>query len=304
MKKKNKNRDKWNRNVRADVKRALIEEAGGKCANPGCAERLLELHHIEQWHVYHTHNPDEMIALCPTCHRHAHRGEIRLTDDLIREWKKIQRIRSNRSHLYVEPSANSRLLLATFYFTDARSHATGISIFDMSMGNRLAFRVVDGDILLVNLRISGLEGREIARFVDGHIRFDEKAVRYETRKGRHRFTTPTKGGLIPAWIIEQYKSQSGPEKLFDGDETTILDTEVVRPGLVQVRGIWVEAERALVVGDDYLSIWQPENGGFFHLKGYGDNIGEQKNLDKLPIIQHDGPLDCSTLSMMLRIPGL
>jgi len=36
------------------LKKLLIEEAGYKCANPGCSNRLIEIHHIKEWSIYHT----------------------------------------------------------------------------------------------------------------------------------------------------------------------------------------------------------------------------------------------------------
>jgi hypothetical protein len=37
--------------VPALSKRLLVEQEGGKCANPGCPHVITQLHHIQEWHV-------------------------------------------------------------------------------------------------------------------------------------------------------------------------------------------------------------------------------------------------------------
>ena len=46
-------------------KKQLIEEAGGKCANPGCSHWRTHIHHIKHWQVYKAHDTNHMIAVCP-----------------------------------------------------------------------------------------------------------------------------------------------------------------------------------------------------------------------------------------------
>jgi hypothetical protein len=36
----------------------------------------IDVHHIIPWETCQDHSPDNLIALCPNCHRRAHRGEI------------------------------------------------------------------------------------------------------------------------------------------------------------------------------------------------------------------------------------
>jgi hypothetical protein len=59
------------------MKLQLVEQTSGKCANPGCANVLLELHHIREWRVYHVHDADHMIAICASCHDSVDRGKSR-----------------------------------------------------------------------------------------------------------------------------------------------------------------------------------------------------------------------------------
>jgi hypothetical protein len=51
-------------------------EAGHRCAIPTCRYPTTDLHHIIPWETCQTHDFDNLIALCPNCHRRAESGEI------------------------------------------------------------------------------------------------------------------------------------------------------------------------------------------------------------------------------------
>ncbi|MBW9214321.1 DUF222 domain-containing protein [Mumia sp. zg.B53] len=54
---------------------AITHAQGGRCANPGCHNTFLELHHIDWWHRDHgTTDVDNLIGLCPRCHHLLHAG--------------------------------------------------------------------------------------------------------------------------------------------------------------------------------------------------------------------------------------
>lgn len=51
------------------LQRRLKEEAGYRCAIPGCGQTVgLELAHIEPWAKVKEHKFENMICLCSTCH--------------------------------------------------------------------------------------------------------------------------------------------------------------------------------------------------------------------------------------------
>jgi hypothetical protein len=54
--------------IKRGIRKRLLREAGGKCANPGCMNVRAQIHHIMEWYIYGTHDPNHMIAVCPTCH--------------------------------------------------------------------------------------------------------------------------------------------------------------------------------------------------------------------------------------------
>jgi trigger factor len=54
------------------TRRMLRQQAGFGCASCGCP--VIEYHHIIPYGKTQTHDPDHMIALCPTCHKKADSG--------------------------------------------------------------------------------------------------------------------------------------------------------------------------------------------------------------------------------------
>jgi HNH endonuclease len=62
--------------IPADIRRRVLVEAGHRCAIPTCRYIEIDIHHIVPWANCHTHEYDNLIALCPNCHRRADRREI------------------------------------------------------------------------------------------------------------------------------------------------------------------------------------------------------------------------------------
>jgi len=64
------------RTIPAALVREVKMESGHRCAIPTCKQTPLDLHHIVPWETCQKHEFDNLIALCPTCHRRAHDGDI------------------------------------------------------------------------------------------------------------------------------------------------------------------------------------------------------------------------------------
>lgn len=62
--------------IPADIRRAVLVEAGHRCAIPRCNQTELDVHHIVPWADCQKHEYSNLIALCPICHRRAHLGDI------------------------------------------------------------------------------------------------------------------------------------------------------------------------------------------------------------------------------------
>ena len=62
--------------IPAEIRRAVLVEAGHRCAIPRCGNTDVDIHHIISWETCKQHEYSNLIALCPVCHRRAHKGEI------------------------------------------------------------------------------------------------------------------------------------------------------------------------------------------------------------------------------------
>lgn len=63
--------------IPAEIRRAVLVEAGHRCAIQQCRSAAdVDLHHIVPWEACKTHDPANLIALCPNCHRLADRSKI------------------------------------------------------------------------------------------------------------------------------------------------------------------------------------------------------------------------------------
>jgi len=62
--------------IPAEIRRRVLVEAGHRCAIPACRHIEVDIHHIIPWETCKAHEYDNLIALCPNCHRRADRGEI------------------------------------------------------------------------------------------------------------------------------------------------------------------------------------------------------------------------------------
>ncbi len=291
-------------NVGAKLKQALIKEAGFKCANPGCPNALVELHHIKEWHVYKRHDQGDMIAICPTCHSHAHHGRLNIDDATIRSWKRIPRTKQPRGHIYIEPSKRVSIVLGTLLFTSDQVGPRSTTVFELSSHNRLGFRVAGTDIIHLSLSVSDSSGRLVLEVVDGHVNHStEPSIQYESRPGRVRVTAPATTDYLPDEVVSQCFGPNCPAQL-DNGRFTIVDVEVMEPGKVRVQGVWVEGNRGIVVGRGMLSI--TTNGadgklGFVHFAGYQDHRGD----GGIATINLTGPITQESMfSLLFRRPEM
>ncbi|RUP09053.1 HNH endonuclease signature motif containing protein [Hyphomicrobium sp.] len=62
--------------IPAELRRRVLVEAGHRCAIPTCRYIEVDVHHIIPWAKCKTHEYENLIALCPNCHRRADRDEI------------------------------------------------------------------------------------------------------------------------------------------------------------------------------------------------------------------------------------
>jgi len=194
------------------VKKNLRAEAGGKCANPGCSSPRTHLHHIREWAVYETHDAQHMIAVCPTCHDAIHHGELAISDETVYGWKAVPRVDSvGRAHVYIEPGESTKILLGTIAVT-ARDQ---VIVFELAKNNSLSFRITDREILLVSLAVRTLDGRELVRVTDNHVRhMREKSVVFRQVPGHVQLLVPATDEFIPEWVVRLMRRQE-PQRWSD-----------------------------------------------------------------------------------------
>jgi len=71
--------------IRAQVRHDVLTEAGYRCAIPVCQVPITEVHHIVPRAEGGKDSFENLIALCPNCHRRYHSGEI--SRESIRQYK-------------------------------------------------------------------------------------------------------------------------------------------------------------------------------------------------------------------------
>lgn len=238
------------RKIKPALKRLLMEEAGGKCANPGCANWRVHIHHIEHWAVYKTHDASEMIAVCPSCHDAAHYGRLKITDELLYTWKGVARPSTpDTTQIYIEPATELKLLTGSLCISTTNDKAT---VFELSNANHLKLRVLDNDLLQVSIRLHDQKGKELLRVVENHVRVvRNKEIAFDYRAGRARVTVPATDQFVPGWLINQVRFQD-PTFAADG-RLVALDIEVVKPGIVRVQGCWPDGNVGVVITSRALS---------------------------------------------------
>ena len=62
--------------IQAELRRRVLVEAGHRCAIHTCRNPDVDVHHIVPWETCREHSYDNLIALCPNCHRRATNGVI------------------------------------------------------------------------------------------------------------------------------------------------------------------------------------------------------------------------------------
>lgn len=62
--------------ISAELRRRVLVEAGHRCAIPTCRYIEVDVHHIVPWASCGKHEYENLVALCPNCHRRADREEI------------------------------------------------------------------------------------------------------------------------------------------------------------------------------------------------------------------------------------
>lgn len=80
--------------IPAEIKRKILVESGHRCAIPHCRSLGgVDVHHIVPWRNNNEHDPKNLIALCPNCHRLAE--EKKIDRKSLHKYKEISRMLIN-----------------------------------------------------------------------------------------------------------------------------------------------------------------------------------------------------------------
>jgi len=116
--------------IPAELKRAVLIEAGHRCAIPTCRQTTLNVHHIVPWEKVKEHTFENLIALCANCHQRVHNNEI--------DRKSLRIYKSNLSILNHRYCDFERRLLIWFHKHPEEDTVTVGSGFDILVLNVLA----------------------------------------------------------------------------------------------------------------------------------------------------------------------
>ncbi|MFJ3793920.1 HNH endonuclease [Kitasatospora sp. NPDC090091] len=73
--------------IPAELRRRVLVEAGHRCAIPTCRQHPVDIEHIEDWAKVQKHEFENLIALCPTCHRRKGNGPDQIDRKALRQYK-------------------------------------------------------------------------------------------------------------------------------------------------------------------------------------------------------------------------
>ncbi len=230
--------------VPTDTKRALIDEVGGKCANPGCPNRLLQIHHIREWHVYQTHDERHMVAVCAACHDAIHRGNLRITDETLYAWKMIRRSDTHvHTNLWVEPGQCPQLWFGSLAFQSESK----ISVIELSQNNRVSFEIQGPDLLILDMCLTGKGGIPLIEVRNNTITHAvHPGLHFETAPGQVLLVAPADTPVVPRWLVNRMRRNQNRQYFPEDGYFVLFHATVIRPGVARISAILAEEDRAIV----------------------------------------------------------
>jgi hypothetical protein len=80
----------------AQLRRDVLVEAGDRCAIPTCRRHPVDIEHIDDWAKVKEHKFENLIALCPTCHRRKGNGPDQIDRQSLKQYKKNLTVLNSR----------------------------------------------------------------------------------------------------------------------------------------------------------------------------------------------------------------
>lgn len=116
-------------NIPDPMKRQLRQEAYFGCVKCGCP--IIEYHHIEPWSKVKKHEKDNLVVLCPNCHREANVGSY-FKEQVIEDKKNPvnKRFRFVQNKIMLRKFSDIKMKLGGVEISGARNI---LSIYDMKL---------------------------------------------------------------------------------------------------------------------------------------------------------------------------
>lgn len=241
-----------------EVKRTLTPKqkdeirhaAGDKCANPGCSVWRTHVHHIDEWAIYHSDDPEILIPVCPTCHDQIHHGSLPISREILVEWKAIRRNRSLRNlHIYVEPGENIKFRAGGLWLASSVDKMK-LELFKFAPSVKVDFITKGNKVSLVDISITDLNGEQVIEVLSNYIQVKDEELEYEERTGHIRISTADINRYLPQNLVEKMRSHYGE---YAKDRLTLLELQVLKQGQLALNGCWYHDNQATIMTNDALT---------------------------------------------------
>lgn len=243
------------RSIPRKTREKLIFDAGGMCANPGCNNTRLQIHHIKYWAIYKTHDEKHMIAVCPTCHDACHFGQLKITDEQLYQWKNIAKNEEHvEANIFVPSSSNTLISAGTIGFRQLTERKT--IVFDLSNENKLEFSLKD-EYLEVSTTLIDRNNCTVLKVTNNKLKaYVNNDIHLEQIQGRFRVTVPVDKFYLPATALLLMRNIEPDYGV--NDRLIAIDLQVIKPGHIRIQGFWPNGNDAIVITEKALYFCRSE----------------------------------------------
>ena len=177
------------RSLTSREKNEIREASGGTCANPGCSAWRTHIHHIDEWAIFHSDDPEILIPVCPSCHDQIHHGSLPISRETLICWKNISRKRSIRNlHIYVEPGEKLKFCAGGLWLFNSPGQVA-LHLFHLAPNVKVKFNVQGNKVSLVDISICDVHGNLAVEVLSNYIEVIDPLLDCEERAGHIKITS-------------------------------------------------------------------------------------------------------------------
>ncbi len=139
---------------------------------------------------------------------------------------------------------------------------------------------------MANCVVKDLSHKVLVTILENHVIIkNDKSLAVKRRPGKISITIPDANKYLPLWV-SKVMWRALPD-FVNGNKSTILDIEVMRPGVVRLQGVFVAKDSAFVITNSKIYVLRPEIGGPVALVGQGEST----------IIKVSGPITTAVFQL-------